>query len=64
LKQRYNRAGGAGLRRHQLDRPGRGFPVALGTAARARIQSRYSLTSVINAYQAFYAEISNDPAAA
>ena len=38
--------------------------VALGTAARARIQSRYSLTSVINAYQAFYAEISNDPAAA
>ncbi|SLM50314.1 Glycosyltransferase [Nitrospira japonica] len=38
--------------------------IALGTAARARIQSRYSLTSVINAYQAFYADISNDSAAA
>lgn len=35
--------------------------VALGNAARARIQARYSLSSVIDKYQSLYTEISKEP---
>jgi len=38
--------------------------VALGTAARARIQAKYSLSDLISKYQSLYAEISTEPTAA